>query len=203
MIGVIDYGLGNLRSVVGALGKLGASAELVATPQAVARADKLILPGVGAFGRGINNLRERGLDAVIRDRVLTAGIPILGICLGMQLLASQSSEFGQHPGLDLIPGDVTRLTSDATGERVPHVGWNTIRQIEFSRLLQGVSENAYFYHVHSFHFRPKDETAAVAECTHGHAFCTVVEKGHIFGAQFHPEKSQRQGLQVLTNYLAL
>lgn len=203
MIGVVDYGLGNLRSVLGALEKLGMEAALASTPQMIRDADKLVLPGVGAFGRGMDNLKARGLDIAIRNHVLDRGVPILGICLGMQLLATRSCEFGNHSGLDLIPGEVVRLTSDQYGERIPHVGWNAVRQLRAGQMFKEVPDETFFYHVHSFHFRPQEEDTVVAECRHGHPFCTAVERGKILGVQFHPEKSQRQGLQILKNFLDL
>lgn len=201
MIAVVDYGLGNLRSVLGALEKLGVEAVLAATPDMVLGARKLILPGVGAFGQGMANLKARGLDTAIKTRVVEGNVPILGICLGMQLLASGSSEFGAHSGLDLIPGNVVRLTSDHTGQRIPHVGWNTVHQMRSCPLFQGVPDESFFYHVHSFHFLPQAANAIVAESRHGHTFCTAVAQGNVFGVQFHPEKSQRQGLSILQNFL--
>jgi imidazole glycerol-phosphate synthase subunit HisH len=199
-IAVIDYGMGNLRSVLNALEAIGAAAELVSTPDAVGGADRLILPGVGAFGDGMRNLRARGFVEAMPD-LLEGGRPLLGICLGMQMLASSSEEHGDHDGLGLVPGTVRRL-SPGDGLRVPHVGWNAVRPHGTSGLLGAGPGEQTFYFVHSYHFvadRPQYVTG-VAE--YGSDVAAVVERGRVMGAQFHPEKSQRDGLALLRRFVA-
>ena len=201
MIAVVDYGMGNLRSVLNALEFLGAQGTLADSPASLAEADKLILPGVGAFRDGIAAVRERGLDEAMHEQV-AAGKPLLGICLGMQLLASKSFEFGEHDGLGLIEGDVEHL--GVNGDlRVPHVGWNILRPRAESALFQGFPEEPTFYFVHSFHFVPSDPEVVSATTDYGKPVTACVERGNVYGVQFHPEKSQRDGLKLLENFLAL
>ena len=200
MIGVIDYGMGNVRSVLNALAFLGASAKLVADDARAREADKLVLPGVGAFGAGMRRLDERGLAEAIPGLV-SDGRPMLGICLGMQLLAERSSEHGEHPGLGLIPGSVDRLT--VAPLRIPHVGWNTLSPQRPSALLADLPEEPTFYFVHSFEFRPTDPEAVTGVTDYGGNVTATVERGSVFGTQFHPEKSQSAGLALLRSFLDL
>jgi glutamine amidotransferase len=160
-------------------------------------ADALVLPGVGAFARGMANLRESALDAVICERV-TAGIPLLGICLGMQLLFESSTELGGDSGLGLVPGRVEAI--DAGARRMPHIGWNEVRVEGPSQLLSG---GAPFYHVHSFCAHPAFGTDVTGSTEYGERFATVIERGDVFGVQFHPEKSSRDGLNLLTRFSAI
>lgn len=200
MIGIIDYGLGNLRSVLGAVEKLGHSAKLSAEPAVLGACEKLILPGVGAFGDGMRNLRERNLIDPLDELVRKDRKPILGICLGFQLLGEGSEEFGAHTGLGWIPGQVKRIDPGAENLRVPHVGWNDFEQTGDCILFDGVPDPALFYFVHSYHL-VTDPGITVGTCTYGTPLCAAVQSGNVFGTQFHPEKSQQHGLKVLQNFL--
>lgn len=200
MIGVIDYGMGNVRSVLNALEYLGATAELVPDADAAGRADRLLLPGVGAFGSGMRRLAERGFTESLPELV-AAGRPLLGICLGMQLLAEAGSEHGETAGLGLIPGRVDRL--EVAPLRTPHVGWNELTIAAESPLLAGLPEDPTFYFVHSYEFRATDPAHVSASTDYGGAVTAVVEDGAVFGAQFHPEKSQSAGLTLLRNFIGL
>jgi glutamine amidotransferase len=203
MIALIDYGISNLRSVQKAFEHLGAPVTLTNTPDQVRRADKLILPGVGAFAAGMDGLRQRGLIEPIRQRVQD-GVPLIGVCLGMQLLFDESEEVEPgaqpEPGLSLLAGRVVRLQGD--GIRVPHMGWNQLEPVRGSRLLRGIQPGAYAYFVHSYVCQPAGEDVVVATTEYGQAFASVVEAGSVWGIQFHPEKSQQTGLQVLRNFIA-
>jgi imidazole glycerol-phosphate synthase subunit HisH len=204
MIALIDYGLGNLRSVQKAFEHLGAPVTLTQDPTQVASAGKLILPGVGAFSAGMEGLRQHGLVEPIRRAVL-AGVPLLGICLGMQLLFDDSEEMGHgfelDKGLSLIAGRVVRLR--AVGLQVPHMGWNQIRPVRDSLLLHGVLPGDYAYFVHSYVCQPVDEEVILATTDYGQEFVSVVGADNLWGIQFHPEKSQSTGLQVLQNFIRL
>ncbi len=202
MIAVVDYGLGNVRSVVSAVSRLGHAAVLTRDPGELALADKLILPGVGAFGEAMERLRAFGLVTALRRLVEDEEKPILGICLGMQLLCEESLEFGRHEGLGWIPATVRRL-EPGPGLRLPHVGWNELFQTAPSPLFAGIPEDALFYHVHSYYPDCRDPALVVGESDYGGRFPTCLQKGHVFGVQFHPEKSQRHGLTLLGNFLAL
>ncbi|MEW6220289.1 MAG: imidazole glycerol phosphate synthase subunit HisH [Thermodesulfobacteriota bacterium] len=211
-IAVIDYGAGNLFSVVRALAHLGAQVTVADGPAALAAAPRAILPGVGAFGEAMAQLTDRGLVPAIRDFV-AAGRPFLGICLGMQLLFSASEEFGLHAGLDLLAGRVTRLASrqDAQGYRlkVPHVGWNRVLitpegRTSAAALLAGIPDGRFFYFVHSFVAKPADPTWQAAVSRYGdQTFCSLVARDRLFGCQFHPERSGALGLAVYRNFLTL
>jgi glutamine amidotransferase len=197
---IIDYGMGNLRSVEKALGVVGGRPLVAADPEIVRKADRLILPGVGAFGDAMENLRRGGLDRAILDAV-EAGKPLLGLCLGLELLFSESEEFGRHKGLDLISGKVRKF--EAPGIRVPHVGWNQIEIARPDPLLEKTPDGSYFYFVHSFFVEPDDVSDALCWTHYGHRFCSVARKGNVWGAQFHPEKSQEAGKQLLRNFLEI
>jgi imidazole glycerol-phosphate synthase subunit HisH len=203
-LAVADYGMGNRRSVVKALEHVGASVALTGDPEQIAAADGLVVPGVGAFGAAMRSLRETGLDAAI---VATArrGVPVLGICLGMQLLFDRSQELGVHDGLGLIAGEVTRLqVGDPPALRIPHIGWNEVRLERPSPLLAGLPEpGAAFYHVHSYAVRPTDRGSVVGTTEYGERFATVVAAGNVFGTQFHPEKSSTHGLALLRAFTGL
>ena len=202
MIVLIDYGLGNLRSVQKAFEHLGTQITLTSDPEQVARADKLILPGVGAFSAGMAGLRQRGLIEPIKQAV-RAGVPFIGICLGMQLLFDESEEVGQgfqpEKGLGLLPGQVVLMRGKSL--LVPHMGWNQIQPVRDSLLLRGVAPGAYAYFVHSYICMPAEAGIVLATSDYGGEFASVVGAGNVWGIQFHPEKSQRTGLQVLRNFV--
>lgn len=200
MIGIIDYGLGNLRSVLGAVEKLGHQGTISADAAGLAGCDKLILPGVGAFGDGMGNLRGRGLIEPLTEMVRLERKPILGICLGFQLLAETSEEFGAHEGLGWIPGHVKRIRPGDSDLRVPHVGWNDFERTGDCILFDEVPDPALFYFVHSYHLET-DAAITMGTCTYGRPLTAAVQAGNVFGTQFHPEKSQQHGLHVLRNFL--
>jgi glutamine amidotransferase len=200
-VAVIDYGMGNRRSVEKALEHVGARAAITADHDELRAADGLVLPGVGAFPQAMRNLDWLGLPAVIRELV-AQGVPLLGICLGMQLLFDSSRELGSTAGLGLIPGTVTRL--DTGGLRIPHIGWNEVR---FERLSPLTAElpvaGAPFYHVHSFAARPSDPDTVVGTTEYGERFATIVGHESVFGVQFHPEKSSRDGQRMLDAFVGV
>jgi imidazole glycerol-phosphate synthase subunit HisH len=200
MITIIQSAIANLGSVEAALRRVGVAANVTGDPNAIGAARALLLPGVGAFGDGMADLRRRGLVGPIRAAA-AAGTPILGICLGMQLLAEESEEFGRHEGLGLIRGRVIRMTP-GPGEHVPNIGWCDLTPTRASTLYADVKPGTAFYFVHSYHLvcaDPIDETATIA--FGGAPVAVAVERGNIFGAQFHPEKSQDAGLSVLATFV--
>jgi glutamine amidotransferase len=200
-VAVVDYGMGNRRSVEKALEHVGARALITRDPAALEAADALVVPGVGAFPQGMRNLVELGLDARIRA-IAAAGTPVLGICLGMQLLFDRSQEHELTEGLGLLAGEVSVL--HAGGRRVPHIGWNDVRLERSSALTAGLPQDGCaFYHVHSLAARPEDPGDVIATTEYGERFATIVAHGNIFGVQFHPEKSSRDGLALLGNFVAL
>jgi imidazole glycerol-phosphate synthase subunit HisH len=201
VIGVIDYGMGNRRSVQKALERRGARAPVTRDLDELGRCHGLVLPGVGAFPLAMENLRELGLDELIRSQV-GSGIPLLGICLGMQLLFESSEELGGATGLAILPGRVTRLL--APGLRIPHIGWSEVRWERPSPLTEGLPmEGCPFYHVHSFAARPGASEDVVGSTEYGERFATVVARERVFGVQFHPEKSSRHGLELVGNFVRL
>ncbi len=202
MIAIVDYGLSNLKSVAAAVEKVGFEGIVTGNPAELKKADKLILPGVGAFGDGMRNLRERGLDQVLRELVIDEQKPILGICLGAQLLCKESFEFGHHQGLGWVNASVVRLELGAD-LRVPHVGWNAVKQTRECALFGDVPDETLFYFVHSYYIRCLDSENSVGECSYGIPFTAVLQQGNIYATQFHPEKSQMFGLKVLKNYLEM
>ena len=206
-ITMIDYGASNIRSVQKAFEYVGATVQLTDDPAVVARATRLVVPGVGAFGTGMAALRARGLDNAIRASV-GRGTPLLGICLGMQFLFDESNELGHHTGLGLIPGRVIRFHFDEAGAvaarlKVPHVGWNQIEHDGSHPLLKEIPDNAHAYFVHSYYCAPFDWGVVIAQTQYGRPFPSIVGRGNIVGIQFHPEKSQRVGLQLLRNFVEL
>jgi glutamine amidotransferase len=201
MIAIINYGMGNLRSVSNALNAVGAAARVAVRPEELAAADRIVLPGVGAFGVAMDNLRVRGWVEALHREVIERGKPFLGICLGLQLLASRGTEHGVHAGLDWVPGQVTRLPGGGDDVRVPHIGWNDVRFLRpGTGLSEGLDETETFYFVHSYAFHPDHPAAAKGLCDHGVTFAACVEKDNLWATQFHPEKSQRPGLQILRNF---
>lgn len=202
MLAVIDYGAGNLRSVLHALRTLGAhDINVVQHPAEMLGAHKIVLPGVGAFGAGMKVLRDQGLIAPIVEAV-RGGTPFLGICVGMQFLFDYGEEMGQHEGLGLLAGHVTRFPAFDT-LKVPHTGWNQLCPTRPSPLLDNLPKEAYAYFNHSYHCVPRHREDVLIMTDYGMDFCAAVQRDHIYGVQFHPEKSQRTGLQLLSNFLAL
>jgi glutamine amidotransferase len=198
-IAIVDYGMGNLRSVEKALEHVGAAALISRDPEQIAAADGVILPGVGAFPRAMEMIRERGQEQALVERS-RAGTPILGICLGLQLLFESSSELGGAEGLALLPGPVEEL--EAPGLKVPHIGWSPVRWSRDSRLTDGIADETAFYFVHSFTPHPEaGDVLGMAE--HGTRFACAVERGNVFGVQFHPEKSSAAGLRLLANFAGI
>ena len=197
VLGIVDYGMGNRRSVEKALAHIGAVPVLTDDHARLREADGLVLPGVGAFPQAMRNLAARGLDAVVVGEA-RAGVPVIGLCLGMQLLFWSSTEHEGAAGLGLLPGAVTAL--DPRGGRLPHIGWNLVRFERASPLTDGLGEAAAFYHVHSFVVRPRDERDVVGRGEYGERFISIVERENLFGVQFHPEKSSRDGLALLANF---
>ncbi len=201
MIAIIDYGMGNLRSVSKAFEHLGGDVRVTANPEEVLESQKVVLPGVGAFGDAVFELRERGLwDCVLQT--LQSGKPFLGICLGLQLLLETSEESPGVRGFGYFPGVVRRFF--APGLKVPHMGWNQLEIRQKHPLFYGVKDRSYFYFIHSYYARPDDSTVVLAGCDYGpEPFAAVMGRGSVFATQFHPEKSQTPGLQILKNFLEL
>jgi imidazole glycerol-phosphate synthase subunit HisH len=195
VIGIVDYGMGNKRSVEKALEHVGARPRITSDHDELRAAEALILPGVGAFPEAMRRLRAGGLHEVVRERA-DAGVPLLGICLGMQLLFESSSEHEGASGLGLLAGDCVALAAP----KLPHIGWNEVTFTRASGLVAGLGEAAAFYHVHSFVCRPADESDVVGRGDYGEPFVSIVERGNVMGAQFHPEKSSRDGLTLLRNF---
>jgi len=198
VIAVIDYGRGNLGSVENALGRLGTRAVVTQDPRVIEDARALVLPGDGAFHDAMSSLQSLGLLDPIKA-ALDEGRPFLGICLGYQLLFTESEEFGQGKGLDVIPGTVRRFPG---GLKVPHMGWNAVEHRGDLRIFEGIPSGAHFYFVHSYYPSAADPSLPVATCTYGLTFPAAVGRGALFATQFHPEKSQRWGLKLLENFAA-
>jgi len=200
MIAIVDYGMGNLRSVEKAFLRVGQSARVTSERAVIASADGVVLPGVGAFRACMENLDRLGLVPVLRE-VIERGTPFLGICLGMQVLFSESEEFGPVAGLGILPGRVVRFDGEAVaGLRVPHMGWNVLARRRDVPQLAGLEEGAYAYFVHSYYVVPEDPAMITTETPYGVAFASSVARDSIFACQFHPEKSQRAGLRILANF---
>jgi imidazole glycerol-phosphate synthase subunit HisH len=203
-ITIVDYQMGNLRSVQKALESVGAQAVVTSDPDEVARADKLILPGVGGFGEAIAELQKRNLTQPIVE-LIRSGKPMLGICLGLQMLFEVGYENGTHQGLGVFQGDVVRFSGEGysvgSGLKVPHMGWNQVAIKKLGcPLFNDIPERSYFYFVHSYFVRPKDPNIVWLECDYGQSFCAAVWKDNVYATQFHPEKSQAIGLKLLSNF---
>ena len=201
-IGLVDYGMGNRRSAEKALQRVGARVALTADHDRLAAADGLVVPGVGAFAAAMDRLRGAGLDDLVVERA-RAGVPVLGLCLGLQLLFERSAELGGADGLGLLAGDVRPLAPEPPALKVPHIGWNVVRFTRPSALTEGLGEAAAFYHVHSFAAAPADESDVLGRGDYGGAFVSVVARENVFGVQFHPEKSSAAGLRLLRNFAAI
>ncbi|GBD08393.1 Imidazole glycerol phosphate synthase subunit HisH [Candidatus Thermoflexus japonica] len=197
---VVDYGIGNLGNVVRAFRRLGAEVRLQERPEGLDWADRIVLPGVGAFGDGMAGLTARGWIEPLRQAV-AAGIPLLGICLGMQLLFEESEEMGHHRGLGLLRGRVRRFPPEAG--KVPQIGWNRLEPAGAHPLLAGVPSGAYVYFVHGYYCEPEDPADVIATTFYGIRYASMVARGPVMGVQFHPEKSHRVGERILRNFLGL
>ncbi len=198
MITIVDYGMGNLRSVQKAFQKLGVPAEISQSPAEIAQATKLVLPGVGAFRDAIAELKKQQMVAPVCDHI-ALGKPFLGICLGLQLLFDVSYEDGEWEGLGVVAGEVVRLR-DQPGLKIPHMGWNQLEVVHRPPLLNGIPDGSHFYFVHSYHVVPTEESVIATRTTHGQSFVSMIARGNVFATQFHPEKSQRLGLKLLKNF---
>jgi glutamine amidotransferase len=202
-VAIVDYGMGNLHSVKRKLDRIGVRAQVTAEPSELVRADKLLLPGVGHFGKAMEHLVQLGLVPALREAVLVRKTPILGICLGMQLFARRSEEGGAE-GLGWIDADVTRFgIADTRRFKVPQMGWNGVRVARSSPLLEGVTEQTEFYFVHAYHMICRDSKDVLCDTDYGYAFASVVQRENIYGVQFHPEKSHDAGESLLRNFLHL
>ena len=195
-IAIIDYGVGNLRSVEKAFAATGCEAIVTDDEERLRAAERLVLPGVGAFAACMNGLKARGFDRLVRERA-SEGTPLLGVCVGMQMLFDESDEFGSTPGLGLLRGRVRRFENELV---VPQVGWNRIHQRSQHSLFEGISDGSFFYFVHSFYCEPEDETVIAGDTEYGGRYASVVTWKNICGVQFHPEKSQDVGLRLLRNF---
>ena len=201
-VGVVDHGIGNRRSVEKALERVGARAVVTGDHEALMAADGLVVPGVGAFPAAMASLRSLGLDDLVVRRA-QAGTPVLGLCLGMQLLFDRSSELGGDAGLGLLPGEVVELRPDPPTMKIPHIGWNVVSMARESPLTEGLPERCAFYHVHSFVARPAEAADVLARGDYGGPFVSMVARDPIYGVQFHPEKSSTHGLALLRNFTAI
>ncbi|RLB70298.1 MAG: imidazole glycerol phosphate synthase subunit HisH [Deltaproteobacteria bacterium] len=206
MIAIVDYGMGNLRSVQKAIEKVGFQADVTRSPQHIADADAVILPGVGAFKDCMDNLDNLGLITPVL-KAISSGKPFLGICLGLQLLFSESLEFGRHPGLDVIKGVVKPFSPTMTDPddpqellKIPHMGWNSVQRQKPVPVLDGINDGDYFYFVHSYYVEPEDEKVVATRTDYGGEFVSAVAFDNVIATQFHPEKSQNQGLAILRDF---
>jgi imidazole glycerol-phosphate synthase subunit HisH len=202
MITIVDYGVGNLASIANMLKKGGAQSLITSDPGALADAEKLILPGVGAFDAGMKHLAARKLIEPLNRAVLERRVPVIGLCLGMQLMTKRSTE-GSETGLGWLDADTVRFRIDDPSVKVPHMGWNTMRFTHASPLADGLDDDARFYFVHSFHLVCRDRADILGETHYGYDFASSIERDNIMGVQFHPEKSHRFGLQLLRNFAAM
>ena len=201
MIALIDYGMGNIRSVSKALEAVGGDIIITQDGEDIKKAKAFVLPGVGAFRDCMENLKSLGILNVIKEEILT-GKPYLGICLGMQILFTESEEFGLHRGLDLIKGRVLRF-SLPEGYKIPHMGWNTLKIKKKNKLTSDIPDNSYFYFVHSYYVQPEEKNVIAGVTDYGGEFTSMIVYENIFATQFHPEKSQKMGLKILENFVKL
>lgn len=195
---IVDYGAGNLRSVARAVAHVGATPDVTQDPGDVALADALIVPGVGAAADTMRNLREHGMVEPVREYI-ASGRPFFGVCMGQQALLTLSEEGGEHPCLDVIHGRVKKLPP---GQKVPHMGWNTVRQRRAHPIFEGIPDDSYFYFLHSYYPDPDDEDVVIGETEYGVTFASVLARDNVVATQFHPEKSGEMGLRMYANFLA-
>lgn len=200
-VGIIDYGMGNLYNVQNACRKLGIDSQIANEPSLLADASHLILPGVGGFPEAIDRLEASGFIPFIRQQV-SRSVHLMGICLGMQLLFEQSTEFKMTSGIGLLPGEVIQFQLDSR-YKVPHVGWNELNQVKQHRLFRGIDQRAYVYYVHSYHLRTDESTIVIGETDYGYRVPVMVAKDTLYGCQFHPEKSGDVGLKLLENFFTI
>lgn len=198
---IIDYGVGNTASINNALSLLEVKALITNNIGEIENATHIILPGVGSFGEGMDNLKKNGLTDLIKDQALNKNKKILGICLGMQLLASKGFEYGEHDGLSIIPGKVIKIDNSISKLRLPHIGWNNVSIVGNHKITQGFEKEPIFYFVHSFHFVPENNKCVAGVCDYGEKIVSILEHGNVFGVQFHPEKSHDDGFRILQNFL--
>jgi len=203
MIGIVNYGMGNLLSVYNALDFIGANVEICNTPKELINKEKIVLPGVGSFKSCMSNLVDRGFYETLDKLVMNEKRPILGICLGMQLMADKSFEGGEYKGFGWIDGDVVPINSQNSKLKIPHVGWNSINIKSENRLLNGLPENSDVYFVHSYHMKCKNNSNVIATCEYGDQLTASICKENIYGTQFHPEKSQEHGIRILENFCSI
>lgn len=203
IVATVDYGMCNLDSVARAVEQCGGKALITEYKRDLEVANRIILPGVGAFADAMRNIKKRQLDQILYEQVVQKQIPFLGICLGMQLLASKGFEVEEMDGLGFIPGEVRRLNPSGEDMRIPHVGWNEVHPLPGSPLFRGIDTGRDFYFVHSYHLCPQSGSAVLARTPYAGTFVSAVHLGSIWGVQFHPEKSQRCGFQLLNNFLTL
>ncbi len=198
-ITVIDYNMGNLHSVVKALEKVASDFKISVTNdnEEILKSEAIVFPGVGAFGKGMENLIRLGLTEVLKEKI-NQGIPFLGICLGFQLLFTTSHEHGRYSGLGVIEGEVIRFPQKV---KIPHMGWNQVSKIKEDIIFQNIPSDSYFYFVHSYYVKPRDENLIIGETEYGLWFASAIRRGNIYGVQFHPEKSQDIGLKLLNNFV--
>ena len=204
MITVVDYGMGNLRSVQKALELFYPDVKISSSPQGILASDKLVLPGVGAFDKAMEELKERNLaEAIVK--FIEKGRPFLGVCLGLQLLFSESEEGGKAKGLDVLKGSVKKF-KETKGLKIPHMGWNNIKlkiKNKKSKILDGIEDGSYMYFVHSYYVEPEDKGMVLCETHYGDIFTSAVHKDNIYAFQFHPEKSQACGLKIVENFVGI
>jgi glutamine amidotransferase len=200
MIAIVDYGMGNPGSIRNMILRAGAECVITSDPSVIGGSDRLILPGVGAFDHAINRMKVMGLSNIIREQAVTRSKPLLGICLGLQVLC-KSSEEGRLPGLGLIDADAVKFNFDGKEAlRVPHMGWNNISIRKSSPLLEGMPPNPRFYFVHAYHVKCKESSDILASTEYGISFTSIVSRGNVYGVQFHPEKSHKYGLKLMQNF---
>jgi len=204
MITIINYNAGNIKSIQNMLKRIGAKSIISSSAEEIAQADKLILPGVGSFDYGMKNLQQSGLIEIINEKVINNKTPILGICLGAQLLGNNSEE-GIEKGLGWIDMDIVKFDKSKMTEqlKIPHMSWNEVVVSKKSMLMEGLEDEARFYFVHTYHMQPKDENDVLTNSNYGYEFVSAVEKENIFGVQFHPEKSHKFGMRLLQNFVNL
>lgn len=200
-ISIIDYGLGNLHSVLGAVRKSGYNAKITNNISKILKSDKIILPGVGAFHDGMKNLKNLNLIDTLEEFVKIKKKPILGICLGFQLLAKDSFEFGHHKGLGWIDASISKLPNKGKKIRIPHIGWNDLLKSRDVEIFNGIPDNALFYYVHSYYMNCQNEKIIAGKCKYGIEFVSAIQDKNIIGTQFHPEKSQYYGLKIIKNFI--